>query len=147
MKNSVTLLSFIVVCFFAGQVSGQTLSVKEKTANLRSSPSLTGSIVLLQVPLHYPLKLQDENGEFLHVKDYRGREGWIAKNMVGSENSVVVNAGTVNVRQGPGQNYPIVFKAKTGVTFRFLESKGDWFQVEHESGRKGWIFKNLVWGL
>ncbi|NIQ93435.1 MAG: SH3 domain-containing protein, partial [Desulfuromonadales bacterium] len=49
-------------------------------------------------------------------------------------------------RKGPGTNYPIKFRGQLGVTFRVLETKGDWIHIKHESGNTGWIFGNLTWG-
>ncbi len=33
------------------------------------------------------------------------------------------------------------------VAFQTLRDQDDWLLVEHESGRKGWLSKDLVWGL
>lgn len=143
------LLSIVLVLGLgvAGNAFSQTLCVKVRTADLRSSPSFTGSVVLLQVPRHYPLIVQAENGDFLRVSDFLGREGWIAKSLLGEQEGVVVNARVANVRSGPGEDHAVLFKARQGVTFRVLEVGSDWLRVKHESGKQGWIYKSLVWGL
>ena len=38
-----------------------------------------------------------------------------------------------------------IFKADGGVAFRVMGEKGNWLQVEHETGVTGWLFKDLVW--
>ncbi len=147
MKIRTVIIPLALTLLFTSQSFGQFMCVNERTANLRSSPSLTGSLVVLQAPRHYPLQVQEENGDFLRVRDYQGRDGWVAKSVVAPANGVVVNAGTVNVRSGPGKNHAVIFKARKGVTFRVHQDQMGWIYVEHESGKKGWIFKDLVWGI
>ncbi len=147
MKKTVTFATLILLLLGVADTFGQTLCVKENTANLRSSPSLTGSYVKLTLPRYYPLQVQEENGDFLLVKDFRGRDGWIAKSVVAPMNGVVVNAGAVNLRSGPGTDNEVIFKAHKGVAFQTIRDQDGWLLVEHESGRKGWLSKDLVWGL
>jgi len=130
MKLLTSLTLVTLVFLFGGTSLAQVLCVKEKSANLRSSPSLTGSIVLLQVPKHYPLQIQKEQGDFLEVRDFQGREAWVAKSVVGQENGVIVNAGSVNLRSGPGKNNKVVFKARRGVTFQVLRDQDHWLLVD-----------------
>jgi len=33
----------------------------------------------------------------------------------------------------------------SGVPFKVLTRKGNWIQVRHADGDKGWIHKSLVW--
>ena len=147
MKNIIFSVVLVLTFVLAGNSFGQILCVKNKTANLRSSPSLTGSIVILQVPRHYPLDIQGENGDFLYVRDFQGRDGWVAKSVVHPEAGIIVNVRIVNVRSGPGKDHEVLFKARRGVTFRVLQNQLNWLYVEHETGKKGWIYKDLVWGL
>ena len=143
-----TLILMIAATFFCvNQAYGTVLSVSEKSASLRSSPSFSGSLVVLEVPLNYPLRIIEENGEFYRVRDYRGRNTWVEKVVVESTNGVIVDTVTANLRNGPGETHKVIFKARPGVTFQVIREQQGWLYVEHESGRRGWIFKDLVWGL
>lgn len=147
MRN-LTLMLLIAATFICiNHAYGNILSVSEKSASLRSSPSFHGSLIVLEVPLNYPLKIIEENGEFYRVRDYRGRDTWVEKVVVEPTKSVIVDTGTANLRNGPGKTHEVIFKARSGVTFRVIKEQQGWLFVEHENGRKGWIFKNLVWGL
>ncbi|HKI51614.1 MAG TPA: SH3 domain-containing protein [Geothermobacteraceae bacterium] len=147
MKSFKLLIPVVLSLLLAGQAFGQVLSITERTVNLHSSPSLTGSLVVLQVPLYYPLQVEDERGNFFLVRDYRGRDAWVEKSVVGPESGIIVKADAANVRSGPGKDHEVIFKARQGVTFLVLKNQQDWLYVEHESGRKGWIHKSLTWGL
>lgn len=130
----------------AGNVYAETVAVSVNVANIRSSPSLVISTVLLQVPRYYPLSTQAEQDGFYKVTDYLDNTGWIKKTSVDNTRAVINKAEKVNIRKGPGKKNQIVFKAQAGVAFKVLGEKGDWLKVEHESGVTGWIFRKLVWG-
>ena len=56
-----------------------------------------------------------------------------------------VNSGTVNVRAGPGTNYPRVGEASQGQTFEITgkNPSGDWWQFNF-NGQPAWIFGAMV---
>ena len=142
-------LAMTIALFFLLQGSSlaTTLSVSSNSTNLRSYPDLNGSRVLLQVPRYYPLRVKEKQDDFYKVQDYQARTGWIHNSVVDYSKGVVVKSRIVNIRRGPGTQYGISFKAQEGVAFKVLQEKGEWLQVMHESSRKGWIYKPLVWGL
>ena len=53
----------------------------------------------------------------------------------------------VNLRKGPGLDHEIICKAEKGVAFKVIKKQEDWLEVLHESGKRGWIYKKLVWGI
>ena len=63
---------------------------------------------------------------------------------VTSESSVTINRN-VNVRVGPGTNYPIIGGANPGQRFPITgrSSVGDWWEIDY-GGRKGWVYAQLV---
>jgi len=58
--------------------------------------------------------------------------------------TVTIN-GTMNVRGGPGTNYPIIGAATAGQEYAALSrnAAGDWWQIEYE-GRLAWVYGGLV---
>lgn len=58
--------------------------------------------------------------------------------------TVTIN-GTMNVRGGPGTNYPITGAATAGQQYAALSrnAAGDWWQIEYE-GRLAWVYGGLV---
>ena len=130
----------------ASNVYAEILAVSIDQAEIRSSPTVSGSRVTILAPRYYPLHILGVQGEFFKVNDFQNNSGWVSKASVDNTRSIVVNAESINVRNGPGTNHPVIFKAENGVTFKVVNQEGNWLQVEHESGITGWLFRNLVWG-
>ena len=57
---------------------------------------------------------------------------------------VVVKAFKANIRRASTTNSPIVTTAKRGEKLVILQKKGDWYQVQTESGVMGWVYKFLT---
>ncbi len=132
---------------FCGTSYAQIVTVVAPTANIRSSPSMKDSYVVIEAPRNYPLSVQSQRGDFFEVRDFLGRRGWIQKSLIDEKaRGVVVEVSSMNVRQGPGTGYPVVFRAEQGVAFKVLGEKDGWLHVEHAGGKSGWVYKSLTWG-
>lgn len=141
------LLGLVLPLFMWGVSCAEIVSVDTYSANLRSSPSDDGSYVVLQLPQYYPLKVLDSTEKFYKVSDFLDRTGWIHKSIVSKSQGVVVVKKIVNMRTGPGTDQEIICKAEKGVAFKVMREQEGWLDVLHDSGKRGWIYKNLVWGL
>ena len=55
-------------------------------------------------------------------------------------------ANAVNVRSGPGTAFGVIGTATKGAQFEISgkNQAGDWYEFDHSSGRKGWIYAPLV---
>ena len=62
------------------------------------------------------------------------------------EVATLASVQTVNVRQGPGINYPLAGQLKTGQPYLIFgkNQAGDWWQIDVGNGIKGWVFGGLV---
>ena len=58
---------------------------------------------------------------------------------------LTVAADIANIRSGPGKNYEVIASALYGVVFYPGKRDGEWVQVSHNDGTKGWIHRSLVW--
>ncbi len=58
--------------------------------------------------------------------------------------NVSVKKDNVNVRTGPGTNFPVYMELFKGYPLQVLQTKGDWLQVSDFENDKGWIFSKLV---
>ncbi len=125
-------------------------SVKGDKVNLRKGPG-TKYGIKWEYGNGLPLRVLGRQGEWVKVKDYENDTGWIHKSLLEYNPQVIVKVNKnlkkkINIRKGPGTNYPAVGKAYYGVVFKTLDKKNGWIKVEHESGLVGWIKDNLVWG-
>ncbi|MBL4902730.1 MAG: SH3 domain-containing protein [Desulfocapsa sp.] len=57
---------------------------------------------------------------------------------------VSVKKDNVNVRTGPGTEFPVAMELFKGYPLKVLEKKGDWLKINDFENDKGWIFSALV---
>lgn len=63
----------------------------------------------------------------------------------GTTNIVTVTWTFVNIRSGPGNNYPIVASVKQGDKLTVIGKSGEWFNVRLENGQQqGWVANRVV---
>ncbi len=61
-----------------------------------------------------------------------------------SPKAMVIKGSRVNIRTGPGTNYAVLTTLKAGEPVKALGKQGDWYQVQLEDGRVGWVYGTLV---
>jgi len=57
---------------------------------------------------------------------------------------VSVKKDNVNVRSGPGTNFPVVMELFQGYPLQVIQKKGDWMEIVDFEKDKGWIYKPLI---
>ncbi len=57
---------------------------------------------------------------------------------------VSVKKDNVNVRSGPGTEFPVTMELFKGYPLKVVEKKGDWFKINDFENDSGWIFSSLV---
>jgi SH3-like domain-containing protein len=119
-------------------------SVRKNGVYVRSGPSSEYRIIR-SVNKGYPVEIIEYQGEWVHIQDYLGSEGWIFNTLLGENNSVIVATTKVNLRSGPGIENMIVDKLDYGTVLRVKETTGEWYKVESKGGTVGWLNNELVW--
>ena len=56
---------------------------------------------------------------------------------------VTLSYGTLNLRSGPGLDYPVIASIPNGHTVRLLGEDGDWYRVLHD-GKEGYVSKVFI---
>ena len=141
---SLVCLLSMASLFCQGAWAGERLCVTSNIGNVRSGPG-TNQKILWKVEGFYPFIVIEKKGNWYKFKDFEGDVGWFHKSIVGKVRSVITVKNNCNVRSGPGTKNAIAFPAERGVPFKVLQKKGNWLQVEHCDGDRGWIRKDLVW--
>jgi SH3-like domain-containing protein len=122
------------------------VSIAGEMVNMRSGPG-DNYEVLWELGQGYPLSVLEEQENWLKVGDYEDDTGWVRKDQVADKPYMVVKRRMVNIRSGPGDNFPVVRQAQQGVVFRTLGKKDDWVKVKHEEEDvTGWVLRTLLWG-
>ncbi len=120
------------------------LAVSSPTANIRSGPG-TNHEILWKVEKYHPILVERKSGDWYGFTDYEGDKGWIHKSLVGDIPTAITIKEKCNVRSGPGKDNPVVFAVGSGIPFKIIGKKGNWRQILHADGDKGWIHKSLLW--
>lgn len=136
------VLAFWVV--FTQSALAERLAITATIANIRSGPGSTYDI-LWNVQQYYPFEVIKKKGAWYQFRDFEGDTGWVHDSLTGKIPCVITTKPQANVRKGPGTTYEILFSVGSGVPFKVLEQKGNWFHILHADGDKGWIHVSLVW--
>lgn len=159
-----TILTFLVgSLLIAGATAAQDTdltAVAYGTVNVRSGPGTQFDIVgQLAAGDRVPVNGRDDDGEWLRILLTVDETGWVASFAVLIDGNIfelpVVNEtadaadetvtvtvyGTVNVRSGPGMNYPIIAQLDADDTLPVLGRSGtdnDWLYVQ-QNDIQGWV--------
>lgn len=144
-------LIFFSCYIYLDQVSANILSVKGDRVNSRSEPSQQAT-VLFEYDNGFPVEVVKQQGSWILTKDFEGDSGWIHKSRLRKGKQVIVKANQsqekkINIRNGPGVDSAVVATAYYGVVFTVLERRGNWVNIRHDSGLKGWVNAELLWGI
>jgi len=141
----IVLAIMLLFCWIA-TAQAKMISIAGEMVNMRSGPG-DNYEVLWELGQGYPLSVLEEQENWLKVSDYEDDTGWVRKDQVADKPYMVVKRRMVNIRSGPGDNFPVVRQAQQGVVFRTLGKKDDWVKVKHEEEDvTGWILRTLLWG-
>jgi SH3-like domain-containing protein len=152
MKFPTKLSPFAFVVLLVLAVSFQSqpcqaaeyVTVVKDGVNVRSGPSSKNEIHW-EVFKNFPLKVIGRKGEWVNTEDFEGDTGWIYGPLLQKDRQVIVKVKKANLRVGPGKNYEISATALYGVVFTPGRVDGNWLQVTHMDGTRGWVHKSLVW--
>ncbi|MBU0993682.1 MAG: SH3 domain-containing protein [Proteobacteria bacterium] len=148
MTIKYTIYTLFISIFFiilsATSADAERFSVSVPIANIRSGPG-TSHKVLWNVEKYHPVEIIKKQGEWCQFEDFEHDKGWVLNSLIDKTPSVITIKNQCNVRSGPGSGYAVVFTVERAVPFKVLDKKGNWIQIEHADGDKGWIHASLVW--
>jgi SH3-like domain-containing protein len=151
-KLSAASFFFTMVLSVLSAISlhAEMLSVKSDKVHLRSGPGTDFSIQW-NYSSGFPVEVIERKGDWLKVKDFEDDTGWMHKSLLINRAQTIVKANRnkdekINIRNGPGSGNKVVGMAYYGVVFRILQHQSGWVEVQHDSGLKGWVSSNLLWG-
>jgi N-acetylmuramoyl-L-alanine amidase len=120
-----------------GMVANQDATVRAGPGN---SYAQVGSVQ--QGKKYTPLK---KEGGWYQLRLPTGTEGWVAMEVFTTKKSrLVFTLDKAEIRQGPGAHYAIVAHVEPAIDVNILGTEGDWYHVQLQDGKKGYIRKELV---
>ena len=120
------------------------LAIASPTANIRSGPG-TNHEILWKVEKYHPILVERKSGDWYYFSDYEGDKGWVHKTLVKDIPTAITIKEKCNVRSGPGTDNPVILTVGSGIPFKIIGKKGNWRQILHADGDRGWIHKSLLW--
>jgi len=94
------------------------------------------------------LDIVTKENDWLKVR-YKNEEVWIADWLVDIDLSshnirIVITKTDVNIRQGPGTDYPVTGLTQKGQSYYAEAKRGDWIRFSLGTGRSGWVRADLL---
>jgi uncharacterized protein YgiM (DUF1202 family) len=115
--------------------------------NVRSAPKL-GAPVIGRLKANSKVVVLSEEGEFYKLQYPKQLESWMASWLLlgkGQEKSDVVARDQVNVRSGPGMQYPVIAQIKRESQVTILEmNKNKWVRIGAPNEATAWVSKKFV---
>ena len=130
--------------------------IDEPRVNVRSSPGQDNK-VKFQLERGQKVKVVNVSGHWCQIETSNGQTGWIAGWVIdfsppGTEfmrDEVEVKVGwvarsEVNLRSGPGLNYPEIGELTLSTQVIIIGQRGDWYRVALDNGKTGWAASWLI---
>ena len=121
------------------------VSTQGGSSKIRSGPT-TKDTALFSLKDRYPLRVLEKAGRWVRVRDYEGDGGWVSERSLCLKNCVVAKEKVINLREGPGAQFPKRFVADKGFLFEVIEEKNGWLHLRCADGDEGWCSAKVVWG-
>lgn len=115
-------------------------------ANIRSDASLS-SEVLRTVPPGYPVAVLEKRADWLLVRDFWRKKGWVYASLVTEPKTIIVKVFKGNLRNGPSLKDDIIVQLDHGTIMSVLERNGEWLKVSDFEKLTGWVHFTVVWPL
>lgn len=135
---------FLLISLDIEMAFGEILTVQVPSAKVRSGPNPT-SDVLWRVEQNHPIDIIEKKGEWYRFRDFEGDEGWINKSVLGLIPAVIIKKDKTNIYISPDAKSKVAFTVEKGIPFKVLSTKGQWIEIQHADGDKGWIMKSVAW--
>lgn len=127
----------------AFSLAAEYVSVNKDAVNLRSGPG-TNTEIVYELPLNYPLKVLEKQGDWYKVEDYEQDKGWIYRSLVSTTPYVIVKVPVCNIRSAPSLDSDKLGTLSKDVILKKVQQQGSWIQVSHPEV-DGWVYSTLVW--
>jgi len=118
--------------------------VKPEALNIRKQPD-TQSSFLTKLFRSDKVKILKEDSEFAKVKIDK-RIAYIHSSLCikSDENKANITASRVNIRSGPGTDFPVIAKGYKGMIVYILEKENDWYFIKIPAANTGYIYSKFI---
>lgn len=129
----------------SGRKTPYWASISQSEARMRVGPSLDYPASWVYRRRDLPVRVVQVLGSWRKVEDYEGTQGWMHVRLLSDTATAMVRADMADLREAPGAQARLMFRAEKGVVGRVSECKGGWclFDV---LGQRGFARADTLWG-
>lgn len=122
------------------------VSLRSDEINMRVGPGTQYPIKWTYQQKYLPVEVFEEFGNWRHVRDRDGEDGWMHANLLSSRRSAIMLNDPTVLHIAPREDAPITIKAAKGSIGQLLECTEIWCSVQMQE-RIGWLKKEAIWGV
>ena len=163
LRHSAALIFLLAMGFYAEPILAQsTKGTYSTTADvpLRSGPGMNYEVIAT-LPKGITVNVVAREGYWLKVESmHGGKAGYIDEQFAQPASAVQSTSpkgptpsvaglyrtlSDIELRAGPGMNYPVVANLPSGIKVNVVRAEGDWLRIESKNGAKpGYLEKRSV---
>lgn len=123
----------------------KSVFVKVNSARVRSAPTIRSEVVAV-VPFGTRLEALGHDDDWYRVRLADGSRGYIYDELVARKDigRLWVEDTAAEVHRSPGAYAPVVATLEVGTEVRPVGKRDDWYRVELEDGRAGWVHEDAL---
>ncbi|MDD2715458.1 MAG: SH3 domain-containing protein [Candidatus Wallbacteria bacterium] len=144
------LRGFVATQYISEEPQEEDLFVKLGTitgnnVNMRKEASLQAGVIN-KLNKGQELIIYEQDKDFSEVELLEDRSAYIFKEYISprKEERYLVTGDNVNLRSGPGLNYPVVGKLQRGESVLLLKQSNNFARVLIENGKSGWVSTDYI---
>lgn len=123
------------------------VSIKSNEVNARTGPHPQSSIEWIFVKKGEPVEITEEYEHWRLVRDINSDGGWIHASVLSAKRFVIITGNnTVSLLSASANNSKVIAKIAPGVRCQLYKATDSWCKIQCAQ-YKGWVQKNLLWGV
>ena len=140
---------FLVILLFILPVKSSEeyfLTLRNDKVNLRQGPSFEYPIKLFYKKKFLPVLIQDKFENFRKIRDHENNTGWIHISQLSKRKAAITIEDDQLIFNKPSIYSKPFAILKKGRLCKIHKCKDDWCKISVQK-YKGWVKKNILWGL
>ena len=140
---------FLFISIFSNTLSAEDeyfLTLRNDTVNLRQGPSLEYPIKLFYKKKFLPVLILDEFENFRKIRDHENNTGWIHISQLSKKKAAITIDDDQLIFNKPSIYSKPFAILKKGRLCKIHKCRDEWCKISVEK-YKGWVKKDILWGL
>ena len=121
-------------------------TLRNDIVNLRQGPSFDYPIKIFYKKKFLPVLVQDSSENFRKIRDHENNSGWIHISQLSKKKAAITIDDDQLIFSKPSIYSKPLAILKEGRLCKIHKCKDEWCKVSVEK-YKGWVKKNILWGL